>query len=145
MCCLNKKYKYLAPAIWIIVFQESGRWYIAVSSIQYPHFLFVLRQAASCSFTKLSSVHNAQHSWLRKLVWSRSASFFCCWGGLRLDHVLTTNELYQSSFVSEPRAPLQPDLAVVVLGLTWVWLLCSDLPKRTSLRGKTNQSSSQPN
>ena len=68
-----------------------------------------------------------------------STAASCSWVRSRLDHVLTTNEPYQSLFGTGPRPPLQRGLGPVVLVLTRVRLMCSHLPKQTAPRVRFNR------
>ncbi len=68
-----------------------------------------------------------------------STIFSLNWGGLRSDHVQTTNEPYQSLFVTRPRPPVEIGLGPVIFGCTQVQLLCLQLSKQTTPREKTNQ------
>ncbi len=62
--------------------------------------------------TNTSSSHTAQ--WLRQLVYSKNAQFFCSWVCLRSDRVLTTNIQLQGSFESVPRPPRQGGIGTLV-------------------------------
>ncbi len=61
------------------------------------------------------------------------------------DHIHTTEEPNQISFVTGPCSPLQTKICAIVLVCWRVQLLCSHRPKQTAPRGKTNQSLFQPN